>query len=174
MGQTRPTPSATSTLATLSPSPSPLPTARSDWRTVTDSKTGFVFGYPPSWTDVSQAVGATAGSHYVASRPTLANLRDIGPSDWWLVVWAYSPDSSIGCGEPLNPLQSGATQLDGQPAKQFVRQGTPIDPNQWIVEAIALRAQTCYHLQMVTGRTVTRADAVAMFQAIEATFRFGA
>jgi hypothetical protein len=153
--------------------PSPQPTVPADWKTITDSKLGYTFRYPGSWTDVSAFRGDPPGTHEVATSTAVANPMNLGPKDWhFTVIGSFPPNSVIGCGEPAYGDKLD-TVLGGQPAHVFFRLGWQADPNEWIIDVIASVNGNCWQLQQTTGNAISRDDASATFAQIEASFRFG-
>ncbi len=170
---TSPTPGASPASGSRLNSPSPFPTVPSDYRTITDSTLGYTFRFPPIWVDVSAVRGDPPGYHEVTTKLTDRGPAGLGPIDWWFSLdGGYAPNVVIGCGEPAYGDKAD-TQLDGQPAKLFVRQGWQADPNQWIIDVIAVWKGTCYDLQQISGNGLSRDDAMATFEVIQASFRFG-
>ena len=162
-------PPATQTSGSHAIDPSPP----ADWKTITDSTDGYTFRYPSGWVDVSGLRGDPPGSHEVASSSSAASPASLGPTDWHFYVYGAFPKSSTtGCGEPTVGYQSG-TLVGSRQAKLFARQGTPGNPNQWVIDVIAVRNGTCTWFQQVTGSRVAIAQAMATLTLIRASFRFG-
>ena len=64
--------------------------------------------------------------------------------------------------------------MDGHAATRFVRKGWQADPNGGVIDLIAVVNGDCYALQLITGGGVPAGQAMATFQAIQASYRFGA
>ena len=74
----------------------------------------------------------------------------------------------------MNPDQRVDVQVDGRAAARFVRKGLQSDPNGGGIDLIAVVNGTCYALQLITGGGVRADQAMATFQLIQTSYRFGA
>jgi hypothetical protein len=143
------------------------------WKTIIDSKYGYTFSYPGAWFDISQAAGAVAGTHALASRADLIVPFTLEPNDWWHAVKVSPRRADVGCSEPLNPLEQNPTTLAGQPATLYVRKGSQNDPNVWVLDLISLRSDICYQFQQMTGSAIGESDSKAIISSIQSSFSFG-
>jgi hypothetical protein len=158
--------------ASASSSPSATAAVPADWKSSADSRYGYVFRYPETWTEVNQGT-TPPGFHFIASRPTLTNLGELRSTDWWLVMSAYAPDPVNQCGQPVNPLETSPLVLDGKPATRFVRQGTQNDAGAWVIDARAVWSSRCYAIQLNAGSGQGKDEVLVTFDQIAAGFRYG-
>jgi len=170
-------PAASASPAAVSPSPwqssSPSSSAAPAVTVITDSKYGYRFAYPASWTDVTAFVDTVAGNHAISSRADLVNPTNLTARDLYLVVVVGPPHAVVGCSEPVTFIEKTPTTLDGASGTLYVRNGAQVAQNEWVLDVIALRSDVCYQLQLQAGAGTTEADAKAVLSRIQDSFRFG-
>lgn len=139
-----------------------------DWRSLVETKAGYALRYPQSWVEVPTQ---GPGSHGFGSRSGVTSLAEVAASDTWFTVRSFAPDPSIHCGEPSQPDSTTAILVDRTPAKEFVRTGTQSDAQARVVDIIAVKSETCFALQLTSGRSVVQ-QAVGLMETIAGSFRF--
>ena len=149
-------------------SPSPLTSATGvAWKVLTDGKYGYRFEYPPTWNEVITSPPMTPGSHALASRLDLKDVRQLGISDVWFTA-VEEPE----CGNPVDARRQEAVVVDGHPGLLYVRP-RPVAGRGTLIEVIARNGGRCDQLDLTAGDSLSEFDAQDLVARVVATYRFG-